>query len=395
MVISSYAAVFVFLMLQVYRGIYSYVLPALASIVAIVAALISGGLSRSYGYSREGSLSTILALTFWIALLSGLGLIGGFAINPLAPSIDFAVFNTIFLLPLAAGRAAVASLAVYWKNQRFLSWLAHIGYIISMLSTKFTMSEIELMLSGTRAPLATAMGLLPVAFTAIAIYMLARYASGNHAMVYAIAIDAPAKLLPILPAVAAPIYNMAILLPAILVITILGQGIVLHREKRASKDNGNPYWIATISLLAMFLLIALWMGYWPLMVLTGSMKPTLNPGDIVIVKPTDHVRTGDIIAYRLGDAIVLHRVINKSIDENGKVMITTKGDNNRAPDAPVETSSVLGVKIVRIPYAGLPLLHLARLLGGSIQSAQLFIAMLVSLMLIRPSIPQLVKKKVK
>jgi len=107
-----YAAVFALLTLLGYTGIH----PALVSIVAIVAALISRGLSRSYDYSRRGSLSSIPALTFRIALLPRLGLIGGFATNPLVPSIDFAVFNAIFLLPLAAGRATAATLTIYWRH---------------------------------------------------------------------------------------------------------------------------------------------------------------------------------------------------------------------------------------------------------------------------------------
>jgi signal peptidase len=63
---------------------------------------------------------------------------------------------------------------------------------------------------------------------------------------------------------------------------------------------------------------------------TGSMAPTLKPGDLVIVRqtPIDQVRVGDVIGVRtnLGQVIV-HRVKRLS-GQSGSIAVTTRGDAN-------------------------------------------------------------------
>ncbi|MGC8913677.1 MAG: signal peptidase I [Thermoplasmata archaeon] len=71
-------------------------------------------------------------------------------------------------------------------------------------------------------------------------------------------------------------------------------------------------------------------------VTSGSMEPTLSRGDIVFWYPckiTD-VHAGDIIVYKSyieKDKYVLHRVIDIK-EENGEIMLVTKGDANEYPD---------------------------------------------------------------
>ncbi len=77
-------------------------------------------------------------------------------------------------------------------------------------------------------------------------------------------------------------------------------------------------------------------GYKTYVVLTGSMKPTLNPNDVVIVKKQDkkNINNGDIITYTVGNttSTVTHRII-EIVEEDGKKYYKTKGDNNNAEDS--------------------------------------------------------------
>ena len=76
---------------------------------------------------------------------------------------------------------------------------------------------------------------------------------------------------------------------------------------------------------------------------SGSMLPTLAPGDRVIVRgiaPCD-VRLGDIVMAQVGDARVVHRVIARRV-ENGTVSLVTKGDNCRRADDPWGETHLLG-----------------------------------------------------
>jgi signal peptidase len=72
-------------------------------------------------------------------------------------------------------------------------------------------------------------------------------------------------------------------------------------------------------------------------VVSNSMKPTFERGDLLIVEgissPTD-IRRGDIIVYRSESqgALIVHRVVEVLIDENGRINFRTQGDANLGPD---------------------------------------------------------------
>ncbi len=90
--------------------------------------------------------------------------------------------------------------------------------------------------------------------------------------------------------------------------------------------------IALSILIILFPLSFLLNIPYPLMVVsTSSMKPTLERGDVVVVIPSRHVNTGDIVLLRLNGRYILHRVVNL-VEANGTLGVITKGDANRVSD---------------------------------------------------------------
>jgi len=78
-------------------------------------------------------------------------------------------------------------------------------------------------------------------------------------------------------------------------------------------------------------------GYRTLTMLTGSMSPEIDPGDVVVVTPvaTAEVTKGMVITYHIpiGDhSLITHRVISVQHSTNGTVTVNTKGDANKAAD---------------------------------------------------------------
>lgn len=94
----------------------------------------------------------------------------------------------------------------------------------------------------------------------------------------------------------------------------------------------------------------------PLVVLSGSMSPAMEPGDIAVITQVDSsdVKVGDVIAYeRNGNpqSLATHRVIE--VIPNGGLSFRTKGDANEDPDQHlVEASSVVGRVSLTIPKLG-------------------------------------------
>ena len=91
-------------------------------------------------------------------------------------------------------------------------------------------------------------------------------------------------------------------------------------------------------------------GNAPLIVLTGSMDPTIKAGDLIVTKKIDaeDVRVDDVISFfdpeGNGSSIVTHRVIGIEIDEtSGEIFFRTQGDNNDIADmTPVPERNLVG-----------------------------------------------------
>ena len=92
-------------------------------------------------------------------------------------------------------------------------------------------------------------------------------------------------------------------------------------------------------------------------VLTGSMAPAINTGDVIVTVPitTKAPKVDDVIAYQAkrfnGDkvAVFSHRIIGGDI-ENGFIV---KGDANKSPDPQKpKAEDVLGVVFFVIPFIG-------------------------------------------
>ncbi len=118
-------------------------------------------------------------------------------------------------------------------------------------------------------------------------------------------------------------------------------------------------------IITLVSIIASLVGFKFSIIMTDSMKPTINPGDIVIVIPKylhKNIDVGDIVLYKITlpsnkTIMVLHRVID--IDDS---FIITKGDNRDFRDPwKVPYDNIIGVFIFRIPRCGTFMIWFARI----------------------------------
>lgn len=97
------------------------------------------------------------------------------------------------------------------------------------------------------------------------------------------------------------------------------------------------------------------MGFSSMSVLSGSMRPMLEPGDMIITKkPTiENIQIGDVITYRVGQGtLVTHRVVD-IITENNEVKFWTQGDANNTIDTElIIAEDIVGTYLFRIPKGG-------------------------------------------
>lgn len=110
-------------------------------------------------------------------------------------------------------------------------------------------------------------------------------------------------------------------------------------------------------------------GVFPLIVLTDSMNPEIQGGDLIFCKQVDtnSIAVGDIIAFfdpaSSGSAVLTHRV-TEITEKDGKLAFKTKGDaNNTEDELPVLAEKVVGTYSFRIPQVGRVAMFMQTTLG--------------------------------
>jgi signal peptidase len=107
-------------------------------------------------------------------------------------------------------------------------------------------------------------------------------------------------------------------------------------------------------------------GGTPYVILTGSMRPTMPPGTLVVTRPVDAdtLGPGAVVTYQLVSGeptVVTHRVVGQGINAVGERVFRTKGDANSASDPGwVRAVQIRGERWYAVPYLG----YLTSLIGS-------------------------------
>ncbi len=107
-------------------------------------------------------------------------------------------------------------------------------------------------------------------------------------------------------------------------------------------------------LCATWAVCAVAFGLTPLVLVSGSMSPAIEVGDLAVARsvPADRVAEGDVVSVRSPDGVrVTHRVV-ETRSLGGSTSLVLRGDANAAPDAtPYEVETVDRV-LFHVPHAG-------------------------------------------
>lgn len=107
-------------------------------------------------------------------------------------------------------------------------------------------------------------------------------------------------------------------------------------------------------LLAVLLMGARLLGFQVYNIISGSMEPVYNRGDLVYVQPVKNIsqlKVGDVVSYVQNEELVVvtHRIVRIDVENN---RVHTKGETNDTEDPPVHFNNVIGVVRFHIPWMG-------------------------------------------
>ena len=142
--------------------------------------------------------------------------------------------------------------------------------------------------------------------------------------------------------------------------------VVAPKERLDPKKQPVRMWATRVAKICAFAIIGLLATFAALnvanivnsrVVLTGSMIPAVNPGDILItVKPSlvaPQVRKIVVYTGKRFDGTVVGSFAHRIIDGDAKTGFTVKGDANPDPDTQKPTlDEIDGVVFIRVPFLG-------------------------------------------
>lgn len=133
-------------------------------------------------------------------------------------------------------------------------------------------------------------------------------------------------------------------------------------SKAAAVAGRTVFTIILVLAALVFLFLAVgprFLNYQTSTMLTGSMSPGINPGDVVVSvrTPVSALKVGDVITYSIpidDRRVETHRVASINRDDAGQTSVITKGDANPGPDpwTAVLSEDYVYTQAGVVPYLG-------------------------------------------
>jgi signal peptidase len=300
----------------------------------------------------EESLRPIVLLFLAISVASDviLGFVSGFGRNPLTLTQSLIIFNLVREVPRTLGMEFFRGF-VLSSSRRVKTSLIVTSLLFTFLSFTYT-RYLSLLTSSYSSSLNFLMrSFIPVFLSNLLIGYLFILGGIKNSLMYSMFMRLYTYLMPVLPNVSSGVSAVVSVIQVFAFLAILSvvyfEDVAVGRASRTSKLMSLGFLAVVLAVLAFTLA-----GYRALVVVSGSMTPFLNVGDVAVINVrTDlsDVRVGDVIAFYLGRNVVIHRVVQVLNTSSGAYV--TKGDANESPDSyRVSHKALLGRYVFKIPY---------------------------------------------
>ena len=214
-----------------------------------------------------------------------------------------------------------------------------------------------------------ALTLLPSVSSNIAFSYITLKVGYKPVMLYELVMSLYYYLIPIVPNPGNYISSVILLfLPMILLYRIF-TFFKKYRDEEVDREYKKYHygWLVLSGVITVILVYFTsgYFKYWAIAVASGSMSPTINKGDVVVIEKVDDdyhkIKKGDVLAFNYENVAIVHRIVNIVKDGN-HYYFYTKGDANSNEDNfAIEEDMVIGVVHVRLPFIGIPTVWLNEL----------------------------------
>jgi len=345
--------------------------PLMWIIMCGVALFLSKGDSLRIKDEGNKTQSLIIIMIIYIILYFLLGLVFGFQKTPYSKDILSILTNIWSFGGIIFFQEFIRSSMVKIEKKKTLNFI-----IIAILFTLANLSFNNFanhFVNVKEAFIYTVTTLIPLVVTNGVLTYLAYIGGAKLPIIYRLFVALPEFIVPILP-------NLDWFVTAVIGITLpLAVFVYLNyihvkkieRFSRRERKKYNPAIyipvFAFIAVVAAFVIGVF--KYQPVAVLSGSMSPTFDRGDAVVIKKLtkaekDQLKKDDVIQFTSGSKFVVHRIVDIDNDQYGNRIFITKGDHNNGVDAnSVGYDQIVGKVSFVVKYIGYPSVWLSGLVS--------------------------------
>jgi len=343
-------------------GLLYYVIPSVVGLL-LVGLLFNEVLSIKTLFGESLTPIVLLFLAVSIASDVVLGLLNGFGRNPLTLTQSLVAFNLVREVPRVLGveflrgyllgnsRRVRTSLVLTSLFFTFLSF-TYTRYL-SMITSSYSSSVNFIMRS-----------FVPLFLSNLLVGYLFILGGIKNSLIYSMFTRLYIYLMPLLPNVSSGMLAVVNVVQVFVFFVILE--ITYSGESETKKITLSSKLLSFVFFsLLLAVLVSMIIGYRALVVVSGSMSPALDVGDVAVintrVSPSDVVE-GDVIAFYLSRDLIIHRVV-RVLNTSSGIKYLTKGDANENPDPfRVSQSALLGKYVFKIPLVGYLWIYLMQIL---------------------------------
>lgn len=304
---------------------------------------------------------SIYVIAYYVIIYS-LGIIVGFTYNVYSLKI-VSIMKNIFpiLIIVVISELSRYNINSKIKNNNWLLFLSFVTFFLidtTIIISKLEYNNFSVLLDNI------SLYIVPSLSKNLLLTYLSTKITYKPIIVYRLLMEIPIFLVPIFPNFGTYIESIIKLsIPIIILVRINNfyKKLPVNKEKIIIKKNYSMYVyiLATIVLVTVIFLTSGIFKHQAIVIASGSMKPTFDRGDIVIVEKLSNqekteLEEGSILAFRREGKLVIHRIYKK-LKSGNEVFFETKGDNNENPDGYlIELNEIVGTSNIKIKYLGMP-----------------------------------------
>ena len=347
---------------------YSEIINASFSIVMLFLSIVLLGYRKDKPSFLSRNILRVVIVHLLIVFIGmyGLGFFIGFLKNAYSMNLSTLIGN-IFSPIIMIICIELFRYVVLWANKDKKFFIVIFTIVLSIMEIVFNVRTLPLN-DFTQLFRIVATIVLPIISKNAVMSYLSYNVGYKIPIVYRLVMDIYLFVVPIIPDLGEYL-NCMILITLPVMIYISSFTIVDEREDKDVNfiEKSNYTWKDIPATVALIVLAALVSGFFPhfmLGIASDSMTPVINRGDAIIlkkVKTSDVLKKGQIIAYKKGDKIIVHRIVEVS-KSGGNVVYVTKGDANNTKDSiVVYPKQVKGTFKIKIPYIAYPTVWLSEI----------------------------------